>query len=64
MIGPNPLSGPVPLLCTHPYRTLMFAAFVSFYTSGSETRFSLGSQLVLRCWQGEPSLGRTDISDG
>lgn len=63
-IGPNPLSDPVPRLCTCPYRSLMFAAFVLFCTSGSGTRFSLESQLVLRCWPGEPSPGQTGISGG
>lgn len=64
MIGPNRLSGPVPLLCTRPYRTLTSAASVSSCTSGSETRFSPGSQWVLRCWPGEPSPGPTGISGG
>lgn len=62
MIGPNRLSAR--LLCEHPYRTPMSAAFVSSCTSGSETRFSPGSPLVLRCWPGEPSLGPTGISGG
>lgn len=59
---PSPLSGPVPLICTHPCRALTSAASAWFCTSCSETRFSPASQSVLRCWPGEPSLGRTGIS--
>lgn len=63
-IEPNCLWGPVSPLCTSPYSTVRSAASVSSCTFGSETRFSLESQLVLRHWPGEPSLRLTGISDG
>lgn len=62
MIGPNPPSDPVHLLCTRPYRSPVTAASVWFCSACSETRSSPGSRLVSRCWPGGLSPRPTGIS--